>query len=103
MVARRYHRCLNYSGNYIALESRRTTATMAGPSYSIGLDAFVSVDTAVAALFLTAEVESPATCVWGDCSRFCSFRLALFRVKGFSGDLVPLPGMALGWEVLLSL
>jgi hypothetical protein len=41
---------------------------MAGSSYSIGLDAFVSVDTAVAALFLTAEVESPATCVWGDCS-----------------------------------
>jgi hypothetical protein len=41
---------------------------MAGSSYSIGLDAFVSVDTAVAALFLTAEVEGPATCVWGDCS-----------------------------------
>ena len=36
-----------------------TTATMAGSSYSIGLDAFVSVDTAVAAPFLTAEVESP--------------------------------------------
>ena len=42
------------------------------------LDAFVPADAAVAALFLTAAVESPATCVWGGCSDPFSFQLLCF-------------------------
>ena len=64
---------LNHFSNYTALERRRTTATMAGSSDSIGLNAFVPVDTAVAALFLTAAVESSTHCVWRDCADYLSF------------------------------
>ena len=73
LVARRYRRRFNHFSNYIALECRLTAPTIAGASYSIGLDAFVPVDAAVATLFLTAAVESPAACVWRDCSNSFSF------------------------------
>ena len=73
MVTRRYYRCSNHFSNYTALDHRCTTPTIAGSSYSIGLDAFVPVDAAVVTLFLTAAVEDPAACIWGDCSDFLAF------------------------------
>ena len=68
LVARRCYCCLDHLSNYSALECRRSTSAIAGSSYSISLDAFVPVDAAVAALFLTAAVESQAARFWRDCA-----------------------------------
>ena len=90
----RYYRCLNCFGRDTDLESGGSASTIAGFLYSIGLDAFVPADAAVAALFLTAALESSFTCVWGDCSNSLPFVYALSH-KGVQRGLSSTVGMAL--------